>query len=109
MKSTRGRGGVVDNITIKDIRIENIVRTGITINMFYTKTDYEPFSNRTPVFRNIFIENIRGTAKQAIELTGLPESQLQNVSLVDISINASIGVTSTDVKDINFKNVIITS
>jgi polygalacturonase len=109
IKSSRGRGGIVKDIKISDIVMKNIVRTGITINMFYTKSAFEPFSERTPQFRDIILRNISGTAKQAIEMIGLSESPLTNVSLIDINIKAHEGINVIDVKDIQYKNVTIIS
>jgi polygalacturonase len=109
IKSSRGRGGIVKDIKISDIVMKNILRIGITINMFYTKSAFEPFSERTPQFRDIILRNISGTAKQAIEMIGLSESPLTNVSLIDINIKAHEGINVIDVKDIQYKNVTIIS
>ncbi|MCI0691939.1 glycoside hydrolase family 28 protein [candidate division KSB1 bacterium] len=116
-KSTRGRGGVVENIYIKRISMKNIPAAAITFNMFYSGQapivepgqaigfDAEqamPVSEKTPQFKNIFIGDVtaRGAA-QAVELQGLPEMPLHNIELRNVSISAQkglIGVNADQVK-----------
>jgi polygalacturonase len=116
-KSTRGRGGVVENIYIKRIFMKDIPAAAITFNMFYsgqapiaepgqaTGFDAEqaiPVSEKTPQFKNIFISDViaRGAA-QAVELLGLPEMPLHNIELSNVSISAQkglIGVNADQVK-----------
>jgi len=59
-KTTRGRGGVVENIEISNIAMSNIAGEAITFDMFYAVKDPrpEPVSERTPVFRQFLIRNV---------------------------------------------------
>ncbi|MDR1951358.1 MAG: glycoside hydrolase family 28 protein, partial [Bacteroidales bacterium] len=71
-KSTRGRGGVVENIWIEDINMTNIPTEALLFDLFYagrsalqvrevgelTNSDVMPVDETTPQFRNIFIKNI---------------------------------------------------
>jgi polygalacturonase len=108
-KSTRGRGGVVENIYIKRILMKDIPAAAITFNMYYSGqapivepgqaagVDAEqvvPVSEETPQLRNIFISDVicRG-AEQAVELLGLPELPLQNIELKNVSISARKGMS----------------
>jgi len=99
-KTKRGRGGVVENITISNIIMRNIMRQAIVFNMFYgertTQMDIppEPVSEETPIFRNIRISNVTCEgASSAIEILGLPEMPLKRVTLENIRISAERGVT----------------
>ena len=122
-KSTRGRGGVVENIYISDIIMKNIPAEAMRFNMFY---DYSapipedgsegltPFLTRkevpvdegTPIFRNIDIRNIycRG-AEQAILLMGLPEMPIGTVKLNNINISANKGLVCVDADGVQLKDV----
>ena len=60
IKSTRGRGGVVEDIVASHITLRH-VRTAIILTMHYTQAPAEPFSERTPVFRNNHLDHITGT------------------------------------------------
>lgn len=120
-KSTRGRGGVVENIHISRIFMKDIPAAAITFNMFYsgqapiadpgqaTGFDAEqavPVSAQTPQFRNIFITEViaRGAA-QAVELHGLPEMPLQNVEMKNISISAQKGLFGVNADRVKLINV----
>jgi polygalacturonase len=117
-KTTRGRGGIVENIDISDIRMMNIVTDAINFNMYYAgKSVAEsagntgepaapPVTEATPQFRGIHMKNVicRG-AGSAMVLQGLPEMPLQDVTLRDVSISADRGVTVADVEGVSFDHV----
>jgi len=117
-KSTRGRGGVVEKISISNIRMMNIPGDAVNFNLFYggyapldetvveSKPNGPAVSEETPQFRDIHIENLicRG-AKSAIVLQGLPEMPLRGVTLKNVSITSQRGVSVTDAENISFENV----
>ena len=52
LKASRGRGGVVENIRVNNIVMENILRDAFIMDLFYDRhSEPEPVSERTPVFR----------------------------------------------------------
>ncbi len=59
-KTTRGRGGVVENIWIDHIKMSNIRQDAIQFNMYYMvhNEQPEPVSDGTPQFRNFHISDI---------------------------------------------------
>jgi len=117
-KSTRGRGGVVENIFISNVRMTDISGDAINFNMYYggrfpldeppgnAGTNVPPVTEETPQFRDIHIENVtcRG-AQKAVLLEGLPEMPIRNIHLKNVSITAQTGVVLTDATDIFFDNV----
>ena len=127
-KSTRGRGGVVENIYISNIDMINIPTEPLLFDLYYTGNspipepeqshpDKEklaammpPVTEETPQFKNITVKNIvcKG-AGRALFLQGLPEMNLENVSLENIQIVADKGGEVIDAKDIRMKNVQITT
>lgn len=124
-KSTRGRGGVVENIFMRRIFMKDIGAAAITFNMFYsgqapipdsgqqTVSVSElpaPVSEETPQFKNIYISEVicRG-AEQALELLGLPEMPLQNIDLRNVSISASRGISCINAERVTLTNVEILS
>jgi len=120
-KSTRGRGGVVENIYISDIRMINIPSIAISFNLYYggksiaeTLAEGEdkpvfqllPVTEETPQFKNISIKNvIINGAYQAVFLQGLPEMNLENVEISDMQIKAEKGFTIIDVNNVKISNV----
>ena len=120
-KSTRGRGGVVENIFIDQISMNNIQGDAITFNMYYGgKSVIESYEDgdiadtltkkkvdeTTPVFRNINIENIicNGAAR-AMEFTGLPEMPIDGIYLKNVHIIAKTGAVFENAKNIVKDNV----
>jgi polygalacturonase len=117
-KSTRGRGGVVENIHISNINMVGLPGDAINFNLFYggkspldeiagmAETNFPPVTEETPQFRDIHIQNIvcRG-AKNAIVLQGLPEMPLRDFTLKNVSITSQQGVSITDAGNITFENV----
>lgn len=119
-KSTRGRGGVVENIYISDIDMTDIPTEPIRFNLYYggkspvgsggLEEDIDgevvPVTEETPSFRNIYMKNITALRSgQAIFFMGLPEMNLQNVHLENALLEAEKGVTCIDADGIQLSNV----
>ena len=120
-KSTRGRGGIVENIFIDGISMMNIVNDAITFNMYYggvsvaemrasgvtpDNTTRVKVDETTPIFRNINIQNVVcNGAGRAMEFNGLPEMPMDGIHLKDITIRAKEDATFTNCKNITKDNV----
>lgn len=121
-KSTRGRGGVVENIYISDIYMFNIETESFLFDLYYggksavetledgdvtpTEEKLLPVTEETPVFRNIFVKNlVSRNARRAMLFNGLPEMKINNIQIEDINITAQYGAQLSNSKDIVFKNV----
>jgi hypothetical protein len=109
IKSARGRGGVVEDVRVNNIVMRHIKEEAVVITTFYEKSDPEPASERTPVFRNIRLSGLIGDAKTAADLTGLPEMPLENVAFSDIKLDTTRGMTIRDAKHVSLHNVVINS
>lgn len=124
IKSQRGRGGLVENISYSDITMKN-VDPAITFTCYYTynsakdpvqksipqEDSAQPFGEKTPVFRNIRISNLTATCQDSAGIIiGLPESLISNVVLKNVRISAATtGLKIENAKDIEFKDVEITT
>lgn len=107
-KTTRGRGGVVENVRISNITMANIRNEAILFDMYYAvRQDCpEPLSERTPHFRNFHIANIVcRSAGRAIALRGLPERPIEAVTIENAILVAQAGVSLSHAKDITFVGV----
>ncbi len=105
IKTTRGRGGVVEDIRIDNIVMKNIKAQAIVLDMEYSRTQPEPVSERTPRFRNIRFSNITAYTKQAVYINGLDEMPVSEISLSDVVFEAETGITIRNGKDIELHNV----
>ena len=119
-KSTRGRGGLVENIFLDNIRMRDIVNEAFTFSLYYAnkpvggKADKDtsaedavpPVTEETPCFRNIFLDNIicHG-AQRAIYFNGLPEMPINNLVMKNSLFMAETGADINYAKDITFENV----
>lgn len=110
IKSTRGRGGVVEEIRVSNIVMNNIKKEAITLNLFYSNVPAEPLSERTPIFRNIHISGLTGSnVNTACTILGIEESPIMDISLSDMNIDAEHGLQIDKVKNLTLDNVKVNS
>lgn len=123
-KTTRGRGGVVENIHIKNINMMDIPGEAILFDMYYAavdpialvgdqreapKVEMLQVTEETPVFKDFFIDNVVcDGADKAIFVRGLPEMSIANINLSNINIKARKGIDIQEGKAINLTNVKLT-
>jgi polygalacturonase len=120
-KTTRGRGGVVENIFINNISMKDIVGEAILFDMYYAaqdpiplvgekreppKVETLPVTEATPRFQNFYIKNVVcNGAEKAIFVRGLPEMSVKNVVMENMVIQSNEGLDMTEGSDIVLKNV----
>ena len=109
IKTTRGRGGVVEDIRVSNIIMKNIGEQAVVLDMQYSRTSPEPVSERTPRFRNIHLSNLTGQTNEAIYINGLAEMPVENVTFNDIQFDAKTGANIKEARNIEFHNVRITT
>lgn len=100
IKSTRGRGGVVEDVRVENIVMKNVREEAITLNLYYTNAPPEAVSERTPRFRNIHLSGISGSAGEAGAILGLEEARIENVTLTDVDLVAQKGLSIKDASHI---------
>jgi len=119
-KSTRGRGGIVENIYISDIFMTDIPSQAISFDLYYggksiaetlaeggnkINTKAVPVNEKTPQFKNISIKNITiSGAYQAVFLQGLPEMNLENIEISNLIVKAEKGFSIIDANGIKITN-----
>ncbi|SHG03447.1 Polygalacturonase [Dysgonomonas macrotermitis] len=121
-KSRRGRGGVVENIYVSDIQMFNIATESFLFDLYYggksaleslVDGDETPVSEvipsvdeTTPVFRKIYVKNLTSrNARRAMFFNGLPEMNISDIHVENVTISSQIGAELVESKDISFKNV----
>ena len=118
-KSVRGRGGVVENIWMEDIRMNNIPTDAINFNLYYfgkslsedkltgeVTVDKVPVSEETPVFKNMYFKNIYvNGAAQALKIMGIPEMPVENIQFQNMIIRSDVGIQMNYTRKIDFKNI----
>ncbi len=120
-KTTRGRGGIVENIFIKDIYMKDIPGDAVLFDMYYMGNDPVPMEGEkralpkvqmlpvdetTPQFRNINISNVYvNGAKKAIFIRGLPEMHVKNIKIENSVFQSDMGVDIQEASGITLNNV----
>lgn len=120
-KTTRGRGGIVENIFIKDIYMKDIPGEAILFDMYYMAKDPVPLSGEkrelpkvealpvnetTPQFKNINISNVYCSgAQKAVFIRGIPEMHVKNIKIENSVFQSVNGVDIQEASGITLNNV----
>lgn len=120
-KTTRGRGGIVEKIYVSGVNMKDIPGEAILFDMYYAakdpvplagenreppKVEVLPVTEATPQFRDFYISDIHcNGAGEAIFLRGLPEMNIKNIYMEDMTITAKKGVDFIEANGISLKNV----
>jgi polygalacturonase len=124
-KTTRGRGGIVENIFIRDIYMKDIPGDAILFDMYYAakdpvplagekrelpKVEFKAVDETTPQFRNFHISNVYcNGASKGIFVRGLPEMHVKDIVLEDMVLQANKGIDIQEATGITFRNIRIIS
>jgi DNA sulfur modification protein DndE len=119
-KTARGRGGVVENVFIRDISMKNIAGEAILFDMYYQgkdpvatfgnggeapKIEVLPVNEGTPQFKNIYVENVVAKgAETGLLIRGLPEMPIHHIQLSNLDIESVQGYRVIEAKDITLNN-----
>ncbi|MBC7889452.1 MAG: right-handed parallel beta-helix repeat-containing protein [Ferruginibacter sp.] len=124
-KTTRGRGGVVENIYVNNVNMLDIPAEAILFDMYYMakdpvvlagekreppKVETRAVDESTPQFRNFYFTNItcNGAAK-GIFIRGIPEMHVQNVLIENAVLQAGEGIDIQEASGITLNNITMIS
>jgi polygalacturonase len=105
LKTSSSRGGIIENVFMKDIKVGAYRDAAITCNMFYEKP-----GNFMPTIRNIWVENVNVSAggNFGIFINAYKESPVQNLRVVNCTIEGVKTPLKIDhVKNFRLDNVTI--
>lgn len=113
-KSARGRGGVVEDIEIENIRMQGIVHEAVSFHLFYAGVEGSegheeqavPVSEETPEFRRITIRNVvcQG-ANTALLVNGLPELPVSELTIQNFEAASEHGIILRCGKDLTLDGI----
>jgi len=104
-KTSSNRGGVSENIYIRNIEVDKARNEAIVFTMLY-----EDKGKYMPTIKNVFIENmiVHQGGKTGIVMEAYKESPIQNVYFKNVTINEVKKVRKiTNVQNITYENTII--
>jgi polygalacturonase len=106
-KSQPSRGGVVENITYKDLTLHN-TRQAFEMNREWRMVGpRQPDSNPLPVVRNVKIINVSGDVKSVGSIHGLPGAPIQGITFENCKITADRGFHLDNARDVDLKGLTI--
>lgn len=124
-KTKRGRGGTVENIFIENINMIDIPGEAILFDMYYeavdpvpmagekrekVKAEKIPVTEETPQFKNFHIKNVFvNGAEKGIFFRGLPEMNIQDITIEKVTIQAKKGIDIIEACNIKLKDITIFS
>jgi exo-poly-alpha-galacturonosidase len=106
-KSQPSRGGVVEDITYRDLLLKD-TRKAFEFNMAWRmRPPLKPPSDPLPVVRNVKIINVSGTTDNVGDMRGLKDSPVVNVSFQNCHIKARRGFLLENVRDLDLSGLVI--
>jgi len=106
-KSQPSRGGVVEDITYRDLVLKD-TRKAFEFNMAWRmRPPLKPPSDPLPVVRNVRIINVSGTTDHVGDMRGLKDSPIRNVSFQNCHIKARRGFLLENVQDLDLLGLAI--
>jgi hypothetical protein len=114
VKSNAGRGGLVKNIFIRNIYMNDIRNEAISFDTYYEdapassekKEVADVIRDKTPLFTDFYFDSIFcNGAKTAILINGLPQMPISKIHFNQVIITADHGFVATNASDINMNKV----
>jgi polygalacturonase len=107
IKSTRGRGGIVERLWFENIDMKEIQGDAIQMTTAY-RAWMATTEGKAPLFRDITFRNIQvHGARQAANIEGLPEAPIEQLRFENVSIDATEGFQAKLVNGLVMQNVIV--
>jgi polygalacturonase len=105
MKAARGRGGVVEDIHIRDIRMHNARGEAIEITT-EIGSSFVKVDGKSPIFRNIQIRDITcDGARSAARMIGQHDAPFRDINLENVAIQSDEGLYCVLANGMNLVNV----
>lgn len=104
IKNNAMRGGLLENIHVRNIEVGQVAMAGLTIDDFYEEGEAGKF---VPVVRNVELRNITmKKAQYALYLRGFKNAPIENVRLIDCDLQGVAKPSVIEnVKGLEMKNV----
>ncbi|MEO5961420.1 MAG: glycosyl hydrolase family 28 protein, partial [Opitutaceae bacterium] len=107
-KSQPSRGGVVENITYRNIELKS-VRQAVEFTMAWRMVPpIAPPAKILPVVRNVKLINLRGTATAVGSIRGLPDSFIDGIAFENCNVTAERGLTIEHARNLKLDGLKIT-
>lgn len=109
IKSNSRRGGIVENVFVRNIEVGQVKEAVLRINMFYNVYGNQT-GNFIPQVKNVILENVKvkNGGKFGVWIQGYKELPIENVLLKNVTIEKVKAAFSVEnVKNLQFTNTYI--
>ncbi|MFD2036463.1 glycoside hydrolase family 28 protein [Belliella marina] len=103
IKTSSKRGGTVENVYMRNVKVGTYKEAAVRFNMFY-----EEAGDHVPTIRNIYVDNleVEDGGKYAVMINAYESSPVENFVMTNTTINGVDQHFKTNhFKDVTFKNV----
>ena len=106
LKANRVRGGYIRNIECRNITLKKMNQQAIQLTLRYSGCNpVEGCEDRISHLENVYIENVTcESAPVGIEVSGLKERPVKNVTIKNVRINADVDKIIEDVENVITEN-----
>lgn len=120
-KTTRGRGGMVENIYVNKVNMKDIPAEAILFDMYYMakdpvvlsgekreppKVEIKPVDESTPQFQHFYFRNITcDQAAKGIFVRGIPEMHIKDILIEHAVMNVDEGIDIQEASNITLNDV----
>jgi polygalacturonase len=111
IKDNAMRGGLVENIYVRNIDVGQVANAAVTIDFYYEEAEAGPF---TPIVRHVEIRNLKSSkAKYALYLRGFRNAPIRDISLIDCRFdnvqeaNVVENVMNIDVRNVRINGTLV--
>jgi polygalacturonase len=104
IKTNSVRGGIVENVFMRNVRVGQVAEAAVKINYYYEEGDSGPF---TPIVRNIEVSRLQcGKSRFALWIRAYDRSPATNISIKDCTFkNVAEPSVIDNVKNLSMVNV----
>jgi hypothetical protein len=91
------------------VRQQDLRQVGLEITTFYGSSTLVPKTETPPTIRGVHVKDVTNIGvKKAIEVVGLPERPIEDVSFDNVDISSHDGARCVDAQRVRFDHVKIT-
>ena len=105
VKTNSVRGGIIENIFLRNIQVPQVASAYIEVNMNYEEGDVGSF---TPIVRNFSVENMTGSSSPKVfNINCYARSPISNFLLINCTLTASSLGTYVNVRKLQVVNTTV--
>lgn len=104
-KSNAARGGVMENIFVRNVKVGTVADAALQIDFVYEEGPNGPHK---PVVRNLVIENLTvDNAKRVLDIRGFPAAEISGVRIANSTFKGIVKADTVEHADVKLENCVV--